>query len=92
MGEHQLDKLGVTGSSPVPPIEKPCKSEYVGKRSAPRWSGEGGYWVAAGVCGEGLGEVGEERLLSEAAGDRGGEESFDGAFAVFGLLPCESLR
>src|SRR2546422_6404179 len=25
LGEHQLDKLGVTGSSPVPPIEKPCK-------------------------------------------------------------------
>src|SRR2546421_7745825 len=27
LGEHQLDKLGVTGSSPVPPIygsEKPC--------------------------------------------------------------------
>ena len=22
---HQVDKLGVTGSSPVPPIEKPCK-------------------------------------------------------------------
>jgi hypothetical protein len=22
LGEHQLDKLGVTGSSPVPPIEK----------------------------------------------------------------------
>src|SRR5438132_11871627 len=27
LGEHQLDKLGVTGSSPVPPIEKPCKYE-----------------------------------------------------------------
>src|SRR4051812_24293142 len=27
LGEHQLDKLGVTGSSPVPPIiQKPCKS------------------------------------------------------------------
>ena len=26
LGEHQLDKLGVTGSSPVPPIaRKPCK-------------------------------------------------------------------
>ena len=24
LGEHQLDKLGVTGSSPVPPIEKPA--------------------------------------------------------------------
>jgi hypothetical protein len=23
--ERQIDKLGVTGSSPVPPIEKPCK-------------------------------------------------------------------
>jgi hypothetical protein len=22
LGEHQLDKLGVTGSSPVPPIRK----------------------------------------------------------------------
>jgi drug/metabolite transporter (DMT)-like permease len=26
LGEHQLDKLGVTGSSPVPPIENSCKS------------------------------------------------------------------
>jgi hypothetical protein len=26
LGEHQLDKLGVTGSSPVPPImRRPCK-------------------------------------------------------------------
>src|SRR5436189_6176290 len=25
LGEHQLDKLGVTGSSPVPPIRKTCK-------------------------------------------------------------------
>ena len=25
LGEHQLDKLGVTGSSPVPPIRRsPC--------------------------------------------------------------------
>ena len=24
LGEHQLDKLGVTGSSPVPPIKKPA--------------------------------------------------------------------
>src|SRR5512146_2362038 len=23
LGEHQLDKLGVTGSSPVPPIQNP---------------------------------------------------------------------
>jgi hypothetical protein len=23
LGEHQLDKLGVTGSSPVPPTKKP---------------------------------------------------------------------
>ena len=38
--------------------------------------------VAAGVGGEDLGEVGEERLFLEAAGDRGGEEAFDGAFAV----------
>src|SRR5207249_4460311 len=29
LGEHQLDKLGVTGSSPVPPIEKPCKYETI---------------------------------------------------------------
>jgi hypothetical protein len=30
--EHQscgLDKLGVTGSSPVPPIEKPCIRAFV---------------------------------------------------------------
>ena len=40
-------------------------------------SAEGGDWVAAGVGGEDLGEVGEERLFAEAAGDRGGEESFD---------------
>src|SRR5207249_3018126 len=29
LGEHQLDKLGVTGSSPVPPIESRCKSAHV---------------------------------------------------------------
>ena len=57
----------------------------LGKRSALAGSGEGGYWVAAGVGGEGVGEVGEERLFAESAGDRGGEESFDGAFALFGL-------
>jgi hypothetical protein len=32
-----------------------------------------------------IGEVGEERLLAEPAGDRGGEEPFDRAFALFGL-------
>src|SRR3954452_19058520 len=26
---HQVDKLGVTGSSPVPPIESRCKQAYV---------------------------------------------------------------
>jgi hypothetical protein len=26
LGEHQLDKLGVTGSSPVPPIESPASA------------------------------------------------------------------
>src|SRR6266705_4904115 len=51
----------------------------------PCGSGECGYWVAAGVGGEGLGEVGEERLFAEPAGDRGGEQPFDGAFALFGL-------
>ena len=47
--------------------------------------GECGCWVAAGVSGEGVGEVGEERLFAESAGDRGGEESFDGALALVGL-------
>src|SRR6266568_1490659 len=51
----------------------------------PLWSGECGYWVAAGVGGEGLGEVGEEGLFAEPAGDRGGEQPLDGAFASFGL-------
>jgi hypothetical protein len=27
----------------------------------------------------------DERLLAEPAGDRGGEEPFDGSFAAFGL-------
>ena len=35
--------------------------------------------------GDDLGEVGEERLLAEPAGDRGGEESLEAAFAAFGL-------
>jgi hypothetical protein len=51
-------------------------------RVQPCWSGEGGYWVAAGVCGDEVGEVVEERLFSESAGDGGGEESFDCAFAL----------
>ena len=46
---------------------------------------EGGDGVAAGVGGDDLGEVGVERLLAEPAGDRGGEESFEAAFAAFGL-------
>ena len=29
LGEHQLDKLGVTGSSPVPPIEIPCTRAFL---------------------------------------------------------------
>jgi hypothetical protein len=29
LGEHQLDKLGVTGSSPVPPIKTPVKRWFV---------------------------------------------------------------
>src|ERR1700722_14092360 len=29
LGEHQLDKLGVTGSSPVPPIEKPRSGAFL---------------------------------------------------------------
>ena len=47
--------------------------------------GEAWYWVAAGVGGEHLGEVGVERLFPQSAGEGGGEESFDGAFALFGL-------
>ena len=48
----------------------------------PGWLGEVGYRVAAGVSGEDLGEVVVERLFPESAGDGGGEESFDGAFAL----------
>ena len=29
MGEHQLDKLGVTGSSPVPPIKGPANGAFL---------------------------------------------------------------
>src|SRR5207244_606507 len=43
----------------------------------PCWLGEAGYWVAAGVGGEDLGEVMVERLFPESAGDGGREESFD---------------
>jgi hypothetical protein len=35
--------------------------------------------------------VGEERLLAEPAGDRGGEEPFDRAFAAFGLTAEREL-
>ena len=35
--------------------------------------------------GDDLGEVGEQGLLAESAGDGGGEESFDASFAAFGL-------
>src|SRR5262249_8151832 len=35
LGEHQLDKLGVTGSSPVPPIcEKPCNGRAFSLKAA----------------------------------------------------------
>ena len=37
MGEHQLDKLGVTGSSPVPPKGKPA--------------GNGGFFVSPSPAG-----------------------------------------
>ena len=74
----------VAGSRPVAPAKVPANWPYqVSVQS--RGSGECGYWVAAGVGGEGLAEVGEERLLAKPAGDRGGEEPFNGAFTAFGL-------
>ena len=39
LGEHQLDKLGVTGSSPVPPTSE--KPRYVGVFSFPGPASEG---------------------------------------------------
>jgi hypothetical protein len=39
-----------------------------------------------GVASDAGGEVGEERALLEAAGDRGGEEAFDCAFALVWVL------
>ena len=38
LGEHQLDKLGVTGSSPVPPMERPAGDGgfFLGGRTARR--------------------------------------------------------
>ena len=45
-------------------------------------SGERGDGVAADAGGEDVAEVGEEGASLQAAGDGGGEESFDGAFAL----------
>src|SRR5215211_3903198 len=80
-------KLGrVDGSSPSEGFAKALEMRFSCKRSGPSGlSAEGGYWVAAGVGGDDLGEVGEERLFAEPAGDRGGEESLRAAFAALGL-------
>ena len=43
MGEHQLDKLGVTGSSPVPPI--PALRSARCRTTPPRRSCERPYWL-----------------------------------------------
>jgi hypothetical protein len=68
---------------------------YTDRRTLPRieevvsvqraGSGECRDGVAADAGVEDVGEVGEERALLEAAGDRGGEEPFDCAFALLGL-------
>src|SRR5713226_8853539 len=89
---HRDRTQEVGGSSPPSSIYKtPAKTGSSVSVQPGRRSGECGDWVAAGVGGEGLGEVGEERLVAEPAGDRGGEESFDGAFAVFGLAAEREL-
>jgi hypothetical protein len=41
LGEHQLDKLGVTGSSPVPPIEKALDKGFFVARAGDDWRGCG---------------------------------------------------
>src|SRR6266542_5682366 len=66
-------------------IQNPCKSQYSCKRSVLELGGRSGErreGIAAGVGGEQLGEVAEERAALEAAGERGGEGAFDEAFAV----------
>ena len=41
LGEHQLDKLGVTGSSPVPPIEKALHEGFLVAPAGNEWSSHG---------------------------------------------------
>jgi hypothetical protein len=41
LGEHQLDKLGVTGSSPVPPIEKALHKGFFVALAGDVWQGRG---------------------------------------------------
>src|SRR5471030_1922490 len=49
LGEHQLDKLGVTGSSPVPPTRKAPASPGAFRLSEPRISPLGALVVGAGI-------------------------------------------
>src|SRR5450756_2640626 len=64
-----------------------------GKRSVPPspCSGEQRNGVAACFGSEHMGEVGEERAALQAAGDRGGEQPFDGALALLGLAAEREL-
>src|SRR5437870_5514 len=64
-----------------------CRFDCSGNRSVV-WVpclGEEWCWVAAGLGGEQIGEVGEQGAFLESAGDRGGEQPFDGVLALFGL-------
>src|SRR5918999_1789762 len=61
--------------------QKACKFEVSRKRSV-LGSGECWEWVAAGVGGERLSEVLEERALSLAAGGGGGEGAFGEPFGL----------
>src|SRR5450830_1846662 len=64
-----------------------CNGSMSCKRSVPPspCSGEQRDGVAARFGSEHVAEVGKERAALQAAGDRGREETFDGALALLGL-------
>jgi hypothetical protein len=72
------------------PLKSPANSHYVVTVQCPAAQGSS-HRIVAGVGGEQLAEVGEQRVLLKAAGDRRREQALDTPFATLGLAAEREL-